>query len=63
MCQGSELIRFKSKCICETLIDDRLLSKKDLLARLNEYKKDLASELNVVNNKLESTAIAAEGGD
>lgn len=63
MCQGSELIRLKSKCICEPVIDDRLLSKKELLARLNEYKKNLESELDAVNKNLESTAIAAEGGD
>mgnify|MGYP001584896597 FL=1 len=63
MCQDGELIRLKSKCICGPLIDDRLLSKKELLTRLNEYKNNLESELNTVNKNLESTAIAAEGGD
>ena len=63
MCQDGELIRLKSKCICGPLIDDRLLSKKELLTRLNEYKNNLESELIMVNKDLESTAIAAEGGD
>jgi len=63
MCQEGELIRLKSKCICGPLIDDRLLSKKELLTQLNEYKNNLESELNTVNKNLESMAIAAEGGD
>lgn len=63
MCQGSELIKLKSQCICEPRIDDRLLSKKEILTRLKEYKKNLESELIMVNKNLESTAIAAEGGD
>jgi hypothetical protein len=63
MCQGSELIRFKNPCICVPKIDDKLLSKEELLAQLREYKKNLESELNTVNKNLESTAIAAEGGD
>jgi hypothetical protein len=63
MCQGIELIRLKSKCLCGPLIDDRLLSKNELLARLKEYKQNLESELDAVNKNLESTATAAEGGD
>jgi hypothetical protein len=63
MCQGSEFIRFKNPCICEPKINDRLLSKKELLVRLKEYKKNLESELIIVNKNLESTAAAAEGGD
>lgn len=63
MCQESEFIRFKNPCICEPKINDRLLSKKELLARLKEYKKTLESELIIVNKNLESTAAAAEGGD
>ena len=63
MCQGSELIRLKSKCICGPLIDDRLLSKNELLVRLKEYKQNLESELDAVNRNLESMTIAAEGGD
>ena len=63
MCQGGELIRLKSKCICGPLIDDKVLSKNELLAQLKEYKQNLESELDTVNKNLESTAIAAEGGD
>lgn len=63
MCQGDKLVRLKSKCICGPLNDDRLLSKKEFLARLKKYKQNLEFELNTVNKNLESTAIAAEGGD
>jgi len=63
MCQGGELIRLKSQCICGPLIDDKLLSKNELLAQLKEYKQNLESELDTVNKNLESTATAAEGGD
>jgi len=63
MCQGGELIRLNSKCICGPLIDDKHLSKNELLVRLKEYKQNLESELDAVNRNLESMAIAAEGGD
>lgn len=63
MCQGGELIRLNNKCICGPLIDDKLLSKNELLARLKEYKQNLESELDAVNKNLESTATAAKGGD
>ena len=63
MCQGGELIRLKSKCICGPLIDDKLLSKNELLARLKQYRQNLESGLNAVNKNLEATATAAEGGD
>ena len=63
MCQGSEFIKLKHPCSGEPNIDERLLSKKELLTRLREYKKDLESDLIMVNKNLESTAIAAEGGD
>ena len=63
MCQGGELVRLKGTCFCGPLIDDRLLSKKEILTRLKEYQKTLESELDAVNENLESTAIAAEGGD
>ena len=63
MCQEHECISRKKQCICEPTIDNRLPSKKELLIRLKEYKMDLESELDAVNKNLESTAIAAEGGD
>ena len=63
MCQGSEFNKLKNTCKGEPEIDDRLLSKEELLARLRGYKKDLESELNAVNKNLESTAIAPKGGD
>jgi len=63
MCQWSEFIKLKNPCSGEPEIDDGLLSEKELLARLKKYKKNLESELNTVNKNLESTAIAAEGGD
>ena len=63
MCQRNEFIKVKSQCICESTIDDRPVSKTELLAQLKEYKKHMESELNTVNKNLESTAIAAEGGD
>jgi len=63
MCQGGDLIRSNSKCICGPLIDDKLLSNSELLARLKEYKQNLESELDAVNKNLESRATAAEGGD
>jgi hypothetical protein len=63
MCQGGELARLKDACMCGALIDDRLLSKKEILTRLREYQKTLESELDAVNENVESTAIAAEGGD
>ena len=47
----------------ESKFDDEFLGKKELLNRLKEHKKCLESELIVVNKDLESTAIAAEGGD
>lgn len=63
MCQGSELIRFKNPCICVPKIDDKLLSKEELLSQLKEYKKNLESELDTVKKNLELTATAAEGGE
>jgi len=63
MCQGDESVRLKNNCICGPLLDDGLLSEKELLARLKEYKQNLECELVTVNKNLEATAIAAEGGD
>ncbi len=63
MCQGSEFIKLKNPCKGEPKIDDKPFSKKELLIRLREYKKDLESELIMNTKNLKSTAIAAEGGD
>jgi hypothetical protein len=63
MCQEHECISRKKQCICEPAIDNRLLSKNELLIRLKEYKMNLESELDAVNKNLESSATAEEGGD
>ena len=63
MCQRNELMGINGKCICGPSINDRLLTKKELLARLKEHKQNLESALDNVNKNLESTAIAAKGGD
>lgn len=63
MCQESKFINSHNLCGCETGINDDLLGKKELLNRLKEHKKNLESELHAVNKNLESTAIAAEGGE
>lgn len=63
MCRGSEFNKMKSPCNGKPEIDDSLLNKEELLLRLRGYKKDLESELIMVDKNLESTAIAAEGGD
>ena len=63
MCQEHACISRKKQCICEPIIDNRLLSKNELLIRLKEYKMNLESELDAVNKNLESSAAAEEGGD
>jgi len=63
MCQGGELVRLNDECICGPLIDDKLLSKNELLARLKEHRLNLESKLDAVNKNLEAQATAAEGGD
>jgi hypothetical protein len=63
MCQEHECISKEKQCLCEPAIDNRLLSKNELLIRLKEYKRNLESELDAVNEDLESTATAEEGGD
>jgi|GEM_PF-6681527 len=63
MCQEHECTSREKQCICEHAIDNRLLSKNELLIRLKEYKRNLESELDAVNKNLESSATAEEGGD
>lgn len=62
MCQGSEGIGI-NQCGCRLKIEDKVLSKKELLIRLKKYKKNLESALDAVNSNLESSATAEKGGD
>lgn len=54
MCQELECISRTKQCICEPTIDNRLLSKNELLIRLRECRRKLESELVAVNKNLES---------
>lgn len=53
MCLGNVSIPVDGKRTCGQLIDGKLLSKKDLLARLREHKKKLESELKKVDKNLD----------
>ncbi|GBD96604.1 hypothetical protein BMS3Abin06_01490 [bacterium BMS3Abin06] len=64
MCQGGIAISLKNNnCGCEAKFEERIIGKEDLLTRLNEYKRNLESELVIVNSKLESASSAEKGGE
>ena len=52
MCQRDTSISSRSNRSCEPNIKNEVLSKKELLMWLKEYKKSLESELAIVNSEL-----------
>jgi hypothetical protein len=52
MCQGDIFLSSKNNCCYDKKLKRKVLSKKELLIRLKEYKKKLESELVTVNTKL-----------
>jgi hypothetical protein len=51
MCRGSALNLINGKCICEALVEGKIMNKKQLLARLKEHKEKLESELEKVDKE------------
>lgn len=63
MCEGNMSISSKNKGNCDSKFKKELLSKEELLTRLKKHKKNLESELSMVNSKLGSEDTNKKGGE
>lgn len=63
MCQRNIFINSQNNCSCKPISEKEIPNKEELLAQLKEYKRNLESELSMVNSKLGSEDTNKKGGE